>query len=133
MLRLKAISQPWEATVTGPEQRRMMRCADQWGYDMIAVPEHLVIPTDHVELSGPHYLHSTVAQAFIAGATERVAVNSCITILPLQHPIVLAKALATADWMSGGRMMVTFGVGWLAREFELVGVPFAERGRIADE
>ncbi|MGV0554363.1 LLM class flavin-dependent oxidoreductase, partial [Mycobacterium kansasii] len=86
MLRLKAISQPWEATVTGPEQRRMMRCADQWGYDMIAVPEHLVIPTDHVELSGPHYLHSTVAQAFIAGATERVAVNSCITILPLQHP-----------------------------------------------
>lgn len=133
MLRLKAISQPWEATVTGPEQRRMMRCADQWGYDMIAVPEHLIIPTDHVELSGPHYLHSTVAQAFIAGATERVAVNSCITILPLQHPIVLAKALATADWMSGGRMMVTFGVGWLAREFELVGVPFAERGRIADE
>jgi probable F420-dependent oxidoreductase len=133
LLRLKAISQPWEAAVTGPEQRRMMQCADQWGYDMIAVPEHLVIPTDHVALSGPHYLHSTAAQAFIAGATERVAVNSCVTILPLHHPIALAKALATADWMSGGRMMVTFGVGWLAREFELVGVPFGERGRIADE
>lgn len=133
LLRLKAITQPWEAAVTGPEQRRMMQCADRWGYDMIAVPEHLVIPTDHVELSGSHYLHSTTAQAFIAGATERVAINSCVTILPLQHPIVVAKALATADWMSGGRMMVTFGVGWLAREFELLGVPFKERGRIADE
>lgn len=133
LLRLKAITQPWEAAVTGGDQRRMMQCADRWGYDMIAVPEHLVIPTDHVELSGPHYLHSTTAQAFIAGATERVAVNSCVTILPLQHPIVLAKALATADWMSGGRMMVTFGVGWLAREFELLSVPFGERGRIADE
>ncbi|APA76181.1 TIGR03619 family F420-dependent LLM class oxidoreductase [Mycobacterium avium] len=133
LMRLKAIAQPWEAAVTGPEQRRMMQCADRWGYDMIAVPEHLVIPVDQVELSGSHYLHSTTAQAFIAGATERVAINSCVTILPLQHPIVLAKALATADWMSGGRMMVTFGVGWLAREFELLGVPFGERGRIADE
>lgn len=100
---------------------------------MIAVPEHFAIPNDHVELSGPHYLQSTVAQAYLAGATERIRLNSCITVLPLQHPIVLAKALATADWMSSGRMMVTFGVGWLAREFELLGVPFSERGRIADE
>lgn len=133
MLRLKAMSQPWEAAVTGADQTRMVRCADQWGYDMVAVPEHFIIPNDHVELSGPHYLHSTVAQAYIAGATERIRVNSCITVLPLQHPVVLAKALATADWMSNGRMMVTFGVGWLKPEFDLLGVPFHERGRIADE
>lgn len=133
MLRLKATMQPWEATVTGADQTRMVKCADRWGYDMIAVPEHFIIPTEHVELSGPHYLHSTVAQAYIAGATEQIRLNSCITVLPLQHPVVLAKALATADWMSSGRMMVTFGVGWLEREFELLGVPFHERGRIADE
>ncbi|MCV7283424.1 TIGR03619 family F420-dependent LLM class oxidoreductase [Mycolicibacterium flavescens] len=133
MLRLKAMMQPWEAAVTGADQTRMAKCADRWGYDMIAVPEHFIIPNDHVELSGPHYLQSTVAQAYLAGATERIMLNSCITVLPLQHPIVLAKALATADWMSSGRMMVTFGVGWLEREFELLGVPFRERGRIADE
>jgi probable F420-dependent oxidoreductase len=133
MLRLKATMQPWEAAVTGIDQTRMARCADRWGYDMIAVPEHFIIPNEHVELSGPHYLQSTVAQAYIAGATERIHVNSCVTVLPLQHPIVLAKALATADWMSSGRMMVTFGVGWLEREFELLGVPFHERGFIADE
>ncbi|MDX1884283.1 LLM class flavin-dependent oxidoreductase [Mycolicibacterium sp. 120270] len=132
MLRLKAMMQPWEATVTGSDQTRMAKCADEWGYEMIAVPEHFAIPNDHVELSGPHYLQSTVAQAYLAGATERIRLNSCITVLPLQHPIVLAKALATADWMSSGRMMVTFGVGWLAREFELLGVPFSERGRIAE-
>lgn len=133
MLRLKAMMQPWEAAVTGADQTRMVKCADRWGYDMIAVPEHFVIPNQHVELSGPHYLHSTVAQAYIAGATEKILLNSCITVLPLQHPIVLAKALATADWMSSGRMMVTFGVGWLESEFELLGVPFHQRGRIADE
>jgi probable F420-dependent oxidoreductase len=133
MLRLKAITQRWEAGVTGADQTRMVKRAEAMGYDMIAVPEHFVIPADHVELSGPHYLQSTVAQAYIAGATEKIRLNSCVTILPLQHPIVLAKALATADWMSGGRMMVTFGVGWLQREFDVLGVPFGERGRIADE
>jgi probable F420-dependent oxidoreductase len=133
MLRLKALTQPWEADVTGADQTRTVKRADEMGYDMIAVPEHFVIPTEHVELSGPHYLQSTVAQAYIAGATERIMLNSCITVLPLQHPIVLAKALATADWMSSGRMMVTFGVGWLQPEFELLGVPCHERGRIADE
>lgn len=133
MLRLKATTQPWEAQVTGADQTRMVKHADAVGYDMIAVPEHFIIPAEHVELSGPHYFHSTAAQAYLAGATERVMLNSCITVLPLQNPIVLAKALATADWLSSGRMMVTFGVGWLEREFELLGVPFRERGRIADE
>jgi hypothetical protein len=46
---------------------------------------------------------------------------------------VLAKAYATIDWLSSGRIMVTFGVGWLEREFEVLGVPFHERGRISDE
>ena len=132
-LRLKAITRPWEAGVTGADQTRMAKSAEAMGYDMIAIPEHFVIPTDHVELSGPHYLQSTVAQAYVAGATEKIRLNSCVTILPLQHPIVLAKALATADWMSSGRMMATFGIGWLKREFELLGVSFRERGRIADE
>jgi probable F420-dependent oxidoreductase len=133
MLRLKAITQRWEAGVTGADQTRMVKRAEAMGYDMIAIPEHFVIPDEHVELSGPHYLQSTVAQAYIAGATEKIRLNSCVTVLPLQHPIVLAKALATADWMSSGRMMVTFGVGWLKPEFDLLGVPFSERGRIADE
>ena len=133
MLRLKATSQPWEADVTGADQTRMVKRADEMGYDMIAVPEHFIIPNEHVELSGPHYLQSTIAQAHFAGATEKIRLNSCITVLPLQHPIVLAKTLATADWLSNGRMMVTFGVGWLEREFEILGVPFHERGRIADE
>jgi probable F420-dependent oxidoreductase len=71
--------------------------------------------------------------AYLAGATEKMRVNSCITILPLQNPIVQAKQLATIDWLSGGRTTVTFGVGWLEPEFELLGVPFHERGRMADE
>ena len=133
MIELPAIMARWELAVTGPQQAAMVRRADELGYDMVCVPEHFVVPHSHLELSGPHYLHSTVAQAFIAGATQRIRVNSSVTILPLHHPVVLAKALATADWMSGGRVTATFGVGWDAEEFDAMGVPFHQRGRLADE
>lgn len=132
-MQTRALAQPWELTVSGADQTLMAQRADELGYDMIAVPEHFVVPRSHVELSGPHYFHSTVAQAHIAGATRHIRVNSILTVLPLQHPVVMAKALSTADWLSGGRIMVTFGVGWDAEEFAALGVPFGKRGRIADE
>lgn len=133
LLELKASMQPWELSVTGKDQVYLAREAEKMGFDMIAVPEHFVIPKEHVELSGGHYFHSAAAQGFFAGATERIAINSCISILPLQNPIVTAKALATLDWLSEGRMTATFGVGWMEKEFSLLGVPFRERGRMADE
>jgi probable F420-dependent oxidoreductase len=133
VLRLKATMQPWEAAVTGAHQTRMVKRAEELGYDMIGIPEHLIIPREHIELSGPHYFHAAAAQGYVAGATERIRINSALTILPLQHPIVMAKAYATIDWMSSGRITVTFGVGWLEREFELLGVPFHERGRMSEE
>jgi probable F420-dependent oxidoreductase len=132
-VRVKALTQPWELGVTGADQTVIAKRVDELGYDMIVVPEHFIVPNSHVELSGPHYFHSTVAQAFIAGATQRIQVNSFVTVLPLQHPVVMAKALSTADWMSSGRITVTFGVGWDEEEFKILGAPFHERGRMADE
>jgi probable F420-dependent oxidoreductase len=132
-VRVKALTQPFELDVTGADQIVMAKRAEELGYDMIPIPEHFVVPNAHVELSGPHYFHSTVAQAFIAGATQRIRVNSTVTLLPLQHPVIMAKALSTVDWMSDGRITVTFGVGWDAEEFKILGVPFHERGRMADE
>ena len=133
LLRLKATTQPWEAAVTGADQTRLARKAEELGYDMIAVPEHFIIPNSHVDLSGPHYFHAAAAQGYFAGATEHIKLNSCISILPLQNPIVTAKALSTLDWLSSGRMMTTFAVGWLKEEFDILGVPFKERGKMADE
>lgn len=133
LVRLKATAQPWEAAVTGADQTRFAKWAESLGYAMISVPEHHIIPISHVELSGPHYLSAYPTMAYWAGATQTIRVNSCIAILPLQHPIVTAKALATMDWLSSGRVTVTFAVGWLKEEFELLGVPFHERGAMSDE
>lgn len=133
MVRLKAMGQPWEAAATGADQQKLARWAEKLGFHMICVPEHHVIPKPHVDLSGAHYFGAYPGMAFFAGATETIRVNSCIALLPVQHPIITAKALATIDWMSCGRGMVTFGAGWLKEEFDLLGVPFNERGARSEE
>jgi probable F420-dependent oxidoreductase len=133
MLRLKATCQPWEAAVTGADQTRFAQWAEKLGYAMISIPEHHIIPQSHVELSGPHYFSAYPAMAYVAGATSTIRVNSCIAILPVQHPIITAKMLSTMDWLSSGRVTVTFAVGWLKEEFDLLGVPFTERGARSEE
>jgi alkanesulfonate monooxygenase SsuD/methylene tetrahydromethanopterin reductase-like flavin-dependent oxidoreductase (luciferase family) len=102
-VRVKALTQPFELDVSGADQIVMAQRAEELGYEMIPIPEHFIVPNAHVDLTGPHYFHSTVAQAFIAGATRRIRVNSSVTLLPLPHPIIMATALSTADWMSNGR------------------------------
>jgi probable F420-dependent oxidoreductase len=133
LLELKATMQPWELQVTGADQTRLAKWAEQLGFAMIAVPEHHIIPKAHVELSGPFYFAAYPGMAYFAGATERIRLNSSIAVLPLQNPIVSAKALATIDWLSSGRCTVTFAAGWLEEEFALLGVPFKERGAMCEE
>jgi probable F420-dependent oxidoreductase len=133
MIQLKATMQPWELNVTGADQTRIAKRADELGYDMLAVPEHVIIPRQHVELSGPHYFNAVAGQGYLAGATQHIKINSGLTILPLHNPIALAKAYATIDWFSSGRIILTVGVGWLEEEFNIVGVPFHERGKITEE
>jgi probable F420-dependent oxidoreductase len=131
---VKALGAPeWHKTVTPAQQVTALRLAEQLGYAKAYVPEHFVIPREHVELSGDHYPHAATALAFIAGATERIRLSSGVTILPLVHPIAQAKIWATLDWLSGGRAIMNVGVGWLAAEFEFMGVNFHERGRMCDE
>src|SRR3546814_4163397 len=63
MLRLKATCQPWEAAVTGHEQIRFAKWAEKLGYEMIAVPEHHVVPAGDVVLSVPHYFNGQASMA----------------------------------------------------------------------
>lgn len=130
---IKAMTQPWELEVTGPDQLKLARWAENLGFEMLSVPEHHIMPGEHREFSGPFYLNGAVGMAAYAGATETVRINSCISILPLQHPITTAKQLATMDWLSGGRVTITWAVGWVEREFALLGVDFHKRGEIAEE
>jgi probable F420-dependent oxidoreductase len=70
----------------------------------------------------------------LVGATRRVKIGAAVLVMPYRHPVLLARMLVTLDVLSGGRMMLGAGVGWLAEEFAALGArPFAARGRVTDE
>jgi len=133
MMNLKALTQPWELEIKGTHQTELIKWAETLGYEMAQVPEHHIIPNEHVELSGSFYFNAITAMAYLAGATEKMRVNSSIQLLPLQDPIVTAKSLSTLDWLSDGRLTINFGIGWLKEEFDVLGIPFNRRGAMAEE
>lgn len=126
-------TQPWESAMGTDDFQLVARTADEVGFNAISIPEHIVVPDEMVELMGPSWSHAMTVMAFVAGATSRIEVDSAVIVLPYHHPVVLAKAIATLDVLSGGRVRVSIGVGHAEREFEVLGVPYHERGRVADE
>jgi probable F420-dependent oxidoreductase len=132
-MHVAAMVQPWEYSVTGAQIGQAMALADELGFNKCMLGEHFIIPNEHIALSGDHYFHTPVALSFIGGHTKNLRLSSSVTILPLQNPIVQAKAWSTLDWLSGGRAEAMFGVGWLKEEFDMLGVNFHERGKMADE
>jgi probable F420-dependent oxidoreductase len=70
---------------------------------------------------------------FAAAHTSRIKLGTAMLIVPLHNPVILAKRLTTVDVLSGGRLLVGVGVGWLREEYDAVGIPFDGRGERADE
>ncbi len=132
-MKVAAMVQPWEAALDGSDIGRLMAAADALGFNKCMLGEHFVIPKEHIALSGDWYFHTVVALGYIGGQTKNLRLSSSVSILPLQNPIVQAKGWSTLDWLTGGRAEALFGVGWLKEEFDMLGVPFAKRGRMADE
>ncbi len=106
--------------------------AERLGFDSVWTTEHLLVGPEAVDPYAT-VLDSLTVLAWLAGRTERVALGTSIVILPLHHPIRLAKETATLQQISGGRLKLGVGVGWHEDEFRSFGVPFAGRGRRTDE
>jgi probable F420-dependent oxidoreductase len=131
--RYAPVEPPWASEMSATDMQRLARAIDDLGFDGLLVPEHIVLPPDLADTMGAHWPDALTAMAFLAGATSRLTVISAIVILPLHHPLVAAKAIATLDVLSGGRVIVACGVGHSAEEYEALGVRFDQRGRMADE
>jgi probable F420-dependent oxidoreductase len=120
----------------GPATRegvsRCARQAEDLGFADVWVSDHVGVPVgfDHP----PSFLLDALTTlSFAAAVTERVRLGTSVLVLPLRHPVPLAKQLATLDVLSGGRLVLGVGAGWLEGEFDACGVPFAERGIRMDE
>ena len=123
----------WQEHLTCEDFQRIAQTAEELGYDAISVSEHIVMPRDLAESMGAHWPDALTAMTFTAGATKRIRVNSSVIVLPYHEPLAFAKAIATLDVMSTGRVTLTFGVGMARGEFAALGVPFDKRGQVTDE
>ena len=112
--------------------RRTAELAEELGFDSVWATEHILVGAEAVDPYGRVY-DPLVTLGWIAGRTERIGLGTSIVLVPLHHPIHLAKEAATLQELSGGRLKLGFGMGWHEDEFRFMGVPFEGRGRRGDE
>jgi probable F420-dependent oxidoreductase len=123
----------------------LARLCEELGFESLWTVEHVVVPSGYEspypysvdgKMPGPEHVpipDPLTWLAFVAGATSTIRLGTGILILPQRNPLILAKEVATLDRLSGGRVELGVGVGWLEEEFDALGVPFAARGRRTDE
>jgi len=121
------------------------KVAEEVGFESVWGGEHVIFPTT-IESAYPYTADGKVPAtadtpipdpliwlAYVAAAAPTLRLGTCILILPQRNPLVLAKEIATLDHLSGGRVELGIGVGWLREEFDALGVPWERRGARTDE
>ena len=136
--------------IAASEFTALARAADRAGFASLWLGEHLVLPvaygSEHPTSgaavqhhSGPIIDPSTilvdpmVALGAAATTTTQIRLATGIYLVPLRHPVLVARATSTVQELAGGRLMLGVGAGWLAEEFDALGVPFTERGSRLEE
>ena len=118
----------------GPDAiRRAAIQAEALGFADVWVSEHIILPRDRMYPPSAVFWDPVLTLTWAAAYTSRVGLGTSVLVLPMRHPLPLAKELATLHNLSGGRLILGAGVGWLEDEFGALGVPFRERGRRMDE
>ncbi len=116
------------------EMAAVAKLAEELGFDALLLPEHLLPPRwPEADLSTKYWFDLPVLAAYLAARTERIRFLTGVIVVPYHHPVALAKALATLDVVSNGRLSCGVGAGWMRAEFRRLGIPFDERGAITDE
>ncbi len=121
------------------------QAAERAGFESIWTVEHVVVPSGYAsvypydasgKMPGPEESpipDPLIWLAWVGAATSTLKLATGILILPQRNPVVLAKEVATLDALSGGRLLLGIGIGWLKEEFAALGVPFAARGARSDD
>jgi probable F420-dependent oxidoreductase len=115
-----AVLRQWAQTVEG------------LGYDLLMVSDHVAVTPDVAEQYPPPFYEPFTTLSWLAGITTRVRLGTTVLVVPYRHPLLIARMAANLNDLSGGRFVLGVGVGWASQEFEALGVPFRQRGRLTD-
>jgi probable F420-dependent oxidoreductase len=125
---------PYSRFRTADDLVETVVAGEQLGYAILGMPEHVLLPAWPAAPEHTKVWHDQVAlAAYLAGATSRIEFMTTILIVPLHPPVQLAKALATLSILSGGRIRLGVGAGWMRAEFRRLGIPYDKRGDMTDE
>jgi probable F420-dependent oxidoreductase len=117
-------------------QRRVVLAAEEVGFDSVWTGEHVALPIEGNPVPTPAetpFLDSVVALTRVAALTTRLRLGTGVLVLPHHNPVLVAKALASLDVVSGGRVIAGFAAGYVEAEFRALGVRFDRRGAITDD
>lgn len=129
----RMIASRWERDAGPQELLRAARAADDAGCFYVAACDHTAIPDVAAESMSTVWYHPIATLSYVAAATRRTRLLTNVLVGPYRHPLETAKAFATLDRLSGGRVILGMGAGHVPGEFEALGVEFAQRGRLLDE
>ena len=138
---------PGRGPLASPERLGIIaRKGEELGFDALLTGDHILVPrnissiypyTEGGEFPGApsgESMEQITLLSYIAGQTSKIRLVTSVLIVPHRNPLIAAKSLATLDVLSGGRLVVGVGVGWMREEFEALGLPpFEERGAVTDE
>jgi probable F420-dependent oxidoreductase len=125
--------------------RRFVKRAEELGFESVLVGDHIVLPTGGTNQypytadgsfsrpSDEPFLETMTMLGYMAACTDTIKIGTTVIILPYRNPVVQAKMFASLDVLTNGRMICGVGVGWLEKEFDTLGVPYAQRGAMSDE
>jgi len=118
----------WTEEAGPAELVRIATTADRLGFAHLTCSEHVAIPAHVVESRGARYYDPLATFGYLAALTSRIRFVTHVLVLGYHHPLAVAKRYGTLDRLCGGRLVLGVGVGTLAEEFALLGVPFTDRG-----
>ena len=107
--------------------------AQDAGFDTVLLSDHVALTDDAHRRSPAPFYECLTTLAWLAGQTTTIRIGAGVLIGSHRHPVHLAHATATLDRLSGGRLVLGIGVGWAAQAFDVLGVPFHQRGRLTDQ
>lgn len=123
----------WEESGTFADVVAIVREAERFGYHHCTCSEHVAIPVPVAETRGARYWDPLATFGALGAHTETIRFAAHVLVLGYHHPLAIAKRYGTLDETTGGRVILGVGVGSLREEFELLGVPFDDRGARADD
>jgi alkanesulfonate monooxygenase SsuD/methylene tetrahydromethanopterin reductase-like flavin-dependent oxidoreductase (luciferase family) len=113
--------------------REWARVVEGLGFDLLMMSDHVVITPDVAVRYPEPFFEPFTTLSWLAGITTRVRLGTTVIVAPYQHPLLVARMAGNLDELSGGRLVLGVGAGGARQEFEALGVPFTERGRLTDE